>query len=254
KKDYDAAIAEYKEAIRLDPNYAAAHYNLGNALYAQNKRDEAIAAYRKAIELDPKSAPAHNKLGCALHAKRDLDGADSAYKKALDLDPKDSVAYNKLGNALYAQNKRDEAIAAYRKAIELDPKLAMAHNKLAWLLATAPEVKLRKPAEAVKLAKRAVELDPQNDTFPRTLGAAHYHAGEFTLAIAALEKSMAMRQGGGGNEWFFLAMAHWQLDAKDKARKWYDKAVEWMDKNAKDNEELRRFRSEAEELLEIKKN
>jgi hypothetical protein len=48
-------------------------------------------------------------------------------------------------------------------------------------------------------------------------------------------------------------MTQWQLHNKDEARKWYDKGVEWMEKHAKENEELRRFRSEAEELLEIKK-
>lgn len=47
-------------------------------------------------------------------------------------------------------------------------------------------------------------------------------------------------------------MAHWQLGEKDKAREWYDKAVQWMDKNKPQDEELKRFRSEAEELLGIK--
>ena len=50
---------------------------------------------------------------------------------------------------------------------------------------------------------------------------------------------------------FFLAMAQWQVGEKDKARVWYDKAVEWMEKNQPKNEELRRFRAEASELLEL---
>jgi hypothetical protein len=61
---------------------------------------------------------------------------------------------------------------------------------------------------------------------------------------------MELRKGGNANDWFVVAMTHWQLANKEQARKWHDKAVAWMDKNAKDNEELRRFRSEAEELLE----
>jgi hypothetical protein len=56
---------------------------------------------------------------------------------------------------------------------------------------------------------------------------------------------------GDAAQWFFLAMAHWQLDEKDKARKWFDQAVEWMDKNQPKNEELRRFRAEAAELMKI---
>ena len=70
-------------------------------------------------------------------------------------------------------------------------------------------------------------------------------AGDWKAAIAALEKSMELRKGGDSNDWFFLAMAHWQLGEKDKAREWYDRAVQWMDKNQPKNEELRRFRAEA---------
>lgn len=54
-------------------------------------------------------------------------------------------------------------------------------------------------------------------------------------------------------DWFVLTMAHWQLGNKEESRRWYDKAVPWMEKNQAEDEELRRFRAEAEELLEIKK-
>ena len=51
------------------------------------------------------------------------------------------------------------------------------------------------------------------------------------------------------SDWFFLAMAHWKLGNKDEARAWYDRAVQWMDKNQPKNEELGRFQAEASELL-----
>jgi Tfp pilus assembly protein PilF len=62
----DEAIAAFREAIRLQPDYAPAHYNLGNALWAKGKADEAIAAFRGAIRLQPDDAPAHCNLGHAL--------------------------------------------------------------------------------------------------------------------------------------------------------------------------------------------
>ncbi len=62
---------------------------------------------------------------------------------------------------------------------------------------------------------------------------------------------MAARNGGDSFDWFFLAMTHWQLGNKDEARKWHAKAIEWMDKNAPANEELKRFRAEGAELLEF---
>jgi uncharacterized protein HemY len=82
---------------------------------------------------------------------------------------------------------------------------------------------------------------------------AQYRAGDWKDSITALEKSMEFRKGGDSFNWFFLAMAHWRLGEKKKAQQWFDKAVQWMDKNQPNNEELGRFRKEAEELLEIKK-
>ena len=87
-------------------------------------------------------------------------------------------------------------------------------------------------------------------------------------AIAALEKSTALAGGGDANDWLFLAMAHWQLGTaqnapsampvsasvlapsshRTQAHDWYQKVVEWMDKN-NPHDELRRFRTEAEELM-----
>jgi tetratricopeptide (TPR) repeat protein/serine/threonine protein kinase len=287
QKKLDEAIVSFQKAIELDPKYAGAHNNLGLALRDQKKLDEAIVSFQKAIELDPKSALAHFNLGLTLAAQKKLDEAIACYRKALELDPKFALAQYNLGNALAAQNKLDEAIASYRtlvelvpesprahttlgvalarqnkldeaivcyhRAIEVNPKYALAHNNLAWLRATCSDAKLRELAEAVAAAQKAVELSPQNPLFPSTLGAAYYRSGEWQTAITAFEKSMELRNGGNSLEWFFLAMTHWQLGDKEKAHKWYDQAVEWMDKNQPDDEELRRFRAEAEALLQTAK-
>jgi hypothetical protein len=55
--------------------------------------------------------------------------------------------------------------------------------------------------------------------------------------------------GGDAFDWFFLAMAHAKLGQKDQARRWYDRGRRWAEKNLPHDEELRRFRAEAEELL-----
>ena len=78
-----------------------------------------------------------------------------------------------------------------------------------------------------------------------------YRAGDCKAAVTALEKSGELRNGGDSFDWFFLAMAHWQMGEKAEARKWYDQAVQWMDKNRPADEELRRFRAEATEMLGV---
>jgi tetratricopeptide (TPR) repeat protein len=109
--------------------------------------------------------------------------------------------------------------------------------------------------EAVVTAREAVKLAPQSSLAWQVLGWAHYRSGDWKASIEALEKSCALQdnpKGGDAGKWFFLAMAHCHLGEKDRARELYDRAVEWMDKNQPRNEELRRFRTEAAQLLDLK--
>ena len=132
-------------------------------------------------------------------------------------------------------------------------KIKVSNNigEKAWLLATAPDATARNPEEAVKLAKRALELGPQNAAYWNTLGVAQYRAGAWKEASLALQKSMELRNGGDAFDWFFIGMAHWQLGQKEEARMQYERALQWMKENLPQESELRRFRSEAEALLGI---
>src|SRR5262249_36137033 len=145
----------------------------------------------------------------------------------------------------------DGAERAYCEAVHLDgDRYGAAIDALSQLLLSRGKVK-----EAVATARKAVELAPQSARATQVLGLAEYRAGNWTACIEALEKSCALQddpKGGDSWQWFFLAMAHRQLGQKDKAREWYDKAVGWMDKNEPKDEELRRFRTEALQLLEVK--
>ena len=98
-----------------------------------------------------------------------------------------------------------------------------------------------------------MELAPQVGSCWTTLGIAHYRIGRWQEAVDALQRAGELRAGGDSIDWFFLAMARWQLGDKEQAGAWYDRAVQWMEKHQPQNDELRRFRQEAEELLGITK-
>ena len=66
-----------------------------------------------------------------------------------------------------------------------------------------------------------------------------------------MERVKELGSPGDSFEWFLFAMAHWKLGNKNEARKWYDKAVAWMDRNQPKEEEHRRFRAEAEDLMGV---
>jgi len=112
--------------------------------------------------------------------------------------------------------------------------------------------KLRDPVKAVELAKQAVAAAPRNGTYWQTLAWAQYRAADWKAAIASMEKVKELGSPGDSIEWFLLAMAHQRLGKKDEARKWYEAAVKWMERNNPNDEQLRRCRAEAAELLGIK--
>jgi tetratricopeptide (TPR) repeat protein len=250
----DDAGGAYRQALKHKPDYAEVHHRLGNTLERQGKLPEAIAAYRQACKLAPHEPVPHGVLGDALYAQGELEEAIAAYRHAIKLKADYFQAHYWLGMALRKQGQLDEAIVAYRKVIELKPDNHAASCQLAWLLATCADPKLRDPRQALELAKKGIEFEPEAACFWQILGWAHYRAGAWKASIEALEKSMVLQKrpkGGDSYQWFFLAMAHWQLGNTQEARKWYDRAVEWMNKNQSRNEELRRFRTEAAELLGV---
>ena len=122
-------------------------------------------------------------------------------------------------------------------------------NEAAWFLANCPNTAFRNPARARQLAQAAVDRHPEQSHHWRTLGAAHYRAGDWKAALSALKTCMKLRREGDGVAWFFAAMAHWKLADKEQARQWFDQAVAWMEKEQPQNDELRRYRTEAEILL-----
>jgi tetratricopeptide (TPR) repeat protein len=130
KGDLDRAIADYNEAIRLDPKFAHAYNNRGNAYRDKGDLDRAIADFNETIRLDPKYVFAYNGRGNAYSEKGDLDRPIADYNEAIRLDPKYASAYNGRGNAYSDKGDLDRAIADFNEAIRLDPKLAPAyHNR-----------------------------------------------------------------------------------------------------------------------------
>jgi serine/threonine protein kinase/predicted Zn-dependent protease len=273
-----------------EPPYPIAQFyllsNLGRILAADRRPAESRDAYERATKvyesLVPRlaGAPGVSRVGWAdlhfdatrfyLGLGRPRDAAE-AVRKAIalyeellaespDEAPNDMSGYgwrlavssNLLGRALIAAGRAEEAIGPYRRAVALRPQRALFHNDLAWLLVTAPDPRLRAPAEAVGLARKAAELQPTAANVWNTLGVALYRAGDYREAIAALEKAEELGRGREfGFNALFLAMARWQLGERDDARAWYERAIAWIDKNKPDDNELRQFRAEADGLLRV---
>jgi tetratricopeptide (TPR) repeat protein len=212
--------------------------------------EEAIRFYTAALATRPRNAPTAYFLGGALRKRGRLDEAIALFRKAIALDPDFVRPRCALIDALHSQGKVDEADAVFREVIGSRPRDPDDLNGIAWLLATHPCPRFRVPGRAVELGEAAVAMAPRRGDCWNTLGVARYRAGDWRGAIEALEKSTAF-EGPNSYDDFFLAMSRWWLGAREEALRQYDHAVRWMEKNRPNDEELRRFRAEAAELLRI---
>jgi lipoprotein NlpI len=122
KGDNDRAIADYNQAIRLDPKYAIAYNGRGNAYRAKGDNDRAIADYDQAIRLDPKFAFAYYNRGNAYSDKGDNDRAIADYSEAIKIYPKYTGAYFSRGRAELYSGGLPKALADLNQASELNPK------------------------------------------------------------------------------------------------------------------------------------
>lgn len=121
RKDFANAIPLLQKIASEKPADALPHFELGFAYSGLNKNPEAIAEYRQAIALDPKLAPAHLNLGISL-LDSDPAAAAESFRRALDLMPGQPRPVYLLAEALERGGKRSEAIEQYRAASALAPK------------------------------------------------------------------------------------------------------------------------------------
>ena len=136
KRDYDSAIADYSEAIRINPKYAMPYNNRGNSYHAKGDDDRAMADFNEAIRLDSKYLEPFNGRGNAYYSKHDYDSAIADYSAAIRINPKYALLYNNRGNTYHVKGDDDRAIADYNEAIQLISNISTRTTVVAMLIIT----------------------------------------------------------------------------------------------------------------------
>jgi tetratricopeptide (TPR) repeat protein len=196
---FDEAIAECQKALKIKPDFAAAHVDLGAAL-VENQRggdgarrqngavDEAIVHYRRALQIKPDFAQAHSDLGTALLLKGQVDEAIAHYQKALEIDPNFAEARYSLGNAFLAEGEYSESIAAYEAAVRIRPDYFEAHYNLGRVLAT-----IGKTREALDEFNEALRVGGNSAKVHCALGSLLGRMGHREEATAHLVEALRLK-------------------------------------------------------------
>ena len=127
------AIANYREALKLEPNLPGLHFELAemfNSSSAPDAPEQAELEYKAALAVNPFDEKSECRLGDLAAAKGDTASAYEHYKRALKLQPNDPEANVGLAKALMAMNQSEKALPLLENAVKLDPTSAVAHFRL----------------------------------------------------------------------------------------------------------------------------
>ena len=157
---YEEAIAEWKKALELNPE--ATRRTITSACFwlAPGSSKKLFRISRRRLTINPEYPAAHSNLGVALAGIGKLDEASAEFGKALEMDPDSAEAHNNLGRVLVIKGEFDQGIAHFRKALETTPDSASVRNNLGLALANSgresgPEGQVRRSHPAVPERSRS---------------------------------------------------------------------------------------------------
>ncbi len=202
--DLQNAVGFYRQALRLDGNYAAALLDLGTALQSLGKTNEAENSLRAAVDVDPRNMRAHLILGGFLESMKRFDESLQCVQNALSLDPNHLDAQLQLGR-LYLQREELD------KARQLLEPLSEQHNYHAevWNLLGLMHARTNEPAQARTCYQKALEFNPKQAEIWTHLGNVLVHLDEESEAEKAYRQAVEY-QPENPDYWFNLGEFYFQ--------------------------------------------
>jgi tetratricopeptide (TPR) repeat protein len=248
QKKYSQGLAEYDEALKLDPdridalgaavqvlilqgnqkaaldrvqqhlgktkNQAQVYQLLGQLSVANKDFHGGIQYLEKAIGLDPNLITAYAILGQAYAEQKMFDNAIGEYQKIVAKNPGAVQALVLLGTLYDMKKEPEKANSYYKKALDLNENASLAANNLAWNYAEhGGNLDI-----ALGLAQKARQIDSENAGIADTLGWIYYKKGAYATAIGLLNESNEKFKGNNPTVLYHLGLAYDKGGDKSRAK------------------------------------
>lgn len=185
---YREAFTEFKEALKLDPDYIEPHNNLAVVYDRMGRNKEAIEELHEVLMLNPGYTEGHSNLAHVYTGMGQYDEAIFELEKALELDPEYAPAYNSLGHIFTGQKKYKKAVNQFQEAVRLDQKYVLAHNNLGHVY-----LELEKYEDAIKEFEQVIKLDTGSFDTHYGIGLAYYNKGRYDRAAHAWARAVYLK-------------------------------------------------------------
>lgn len=178
KEEFPAAVIEFSNALQVDPNFAAAHFQLAQCYLKMQRFPDAYGELRRTVELDPENRKASLDLGLMLIAGHNYGQAESLVEKLKQNDPNGSDAPLLLSELYRVQGKSDLALQQIQQALSLDPNRAQLYVQLG----TLQQSGAANVSAAEGSFQKALQLDPKFVPAIEALATLYQSAGRWTEA------------------------------------------------------------------------
>ena len=188
EENSDTEVACYREALRLNPDFPAAHNNLAVILSARGDASAATGHYQSAIRSRPDYAEAHYNYAALLDRRGMLVGASEHFRSALRFRPEYADAHYAYANMLHRSDRAKEAESHYREALRLRPEHREAHNNFAILLEDVGKIE-----EAAEHYRAALQIEPGHPETHYNYALLLEREGDMIAAEANYRAALALR-------------------------------------------------------------
>jgi tetratricopeptide (TPR) repeat protein len=194
KSDYDRAITDFNQAIKLQPDRAFAYFNRSSVYFFKKDYDHSLVDLNQVIKLQPDFALAYLKRGSTYYFKGDFDRALADINQAIKLQPNSASVYVMRGELYIKRGDFDRALADINQAIKLQPNSASLYE-------IRGEVYIKRGDfdRAFADISQAIKLQPNSASVYVMRGALYREKGDYDRAFADLDRAFKLKPDDAQN-------------------------------------------------------